>query len=64
MNAAIRSHIVTGLAYIGQWPLCGIAASSTPPAARSARYDTVEFPSPYMNMRGQGSARNFRIRSP
>src|SRR6516165_11407946 len=64
MNAAIRSHIATGLAYIGQCPLCGIAASSTPSAASLARYDSVEFASPYMNMRGQGRARNFAIRSP
>src|SRR6185437_13775036 len=63
MNAAIRSHIATGLAYIGQCPLCGISASSTPLAASFARYDSVEFSSPYMNMRGQGSARNFGIRS-
>jgi hypothetical protein len=43
MNAAIRSHIATGLAYIGQCPLCGISASSTPLAASFARYDSVEF---------------------
>ena len=51
MNAAIRSHMATGLAYIGQCPLCGISASSTSSAASLARYDNAEFSSPYINMR-------------
>jgi hypothetical protein len=61
MIAAIRSHMATGLAYMGQCPLCGISASSTPPAASFGRYDRAEFSAPNMNMRGQGSVRNFTI---
>jgi hypothetical protein len=60
----MRSHIAAGLEYIGQCALCGISASSVPLALSFVRYDREEFCSPYMNMRGHGSERNFAIRSP
>jgi len=63
-NSAIRCDIATGFEYIGKCPLLGISASSTPFAANAGRYDSEEFCPPYMNIRGNGSARNLDISSP